>query len=274
MSQDEKRDRHSLPRARSERGAAFLMIILSLSGIAVIAGSILPLMVNSGMDALQKSQKVKKNLKRLADSFEEHYYLKHSLPENANSYAFRNQFHGPIVMNSIIQDEWDRGQTEEADGERKKRSLRKMRKDGASEYDGKKSVKLYSVGEDGLDDEGEGDDIAIEVSVDRPAALITRQRLQDIQFALRNLPPIQEILPESLAEYLLDPGGTILGIEDFLFRPTLLAGDWSVDRASLHLGAEYEADGWGNTFFSVADALNVFSAGPDGIAFTADDISY
>ncbi|MEQ8768346.1 MAG: hypothetical protein RL885_30865 [Planctomycetota bacterium] len=269
------------PPPRAQRGSVFVSVLLGLSGAAILAGTMFPLLLNPGQMSLETSLRTRAELNELAQSLERYNYEMANLgrrsgaaeedagddgdngngwgrggriPSNLNDPSFRGRFHKSLMSDAVVQDMWSHTDVE-ADAYR-------VHVDEDADV-----MTLYSVGPNGIDEEGEGDDISVRVSLHRTARRLTRERLQDIHFALKNLPPIQ-----ILKDNLLDPEN--LTVADFNFLPTLLSGSWFEDRAMLGLGEEYDYDAWGTPFISLASSLIVFSAGPDLLPFTADDISF
>lgn len=104
---------------------------------------------------------------------------------------------------------------------------------------------VYSVGDDGVDAGAANEPLQVRVHGSRPGGDRTRERMHMILAAL--------------AQHL-DAGGRV-------------TGDWTVDRAALGLGAEYERDGFGVPFTLEAATLLLRSAGADRVVGTADDIT-
>jgi prepilin-type N-terminal cleavage/methylation domain-containing protein len=104
---------------------------------------------------------------------------------------------------------------------------------------------VYSLGENGVDDGANNEELVVRVHAAVPGTRRTWMRLR--------------IAVELLAEHI-ESGGSV-------------AGDWPTVRASIGLGASYDADGWGTTLQWTAATHTLTSAGPDQVFGTADDIT-
>ncbi|MEZ5965426.1 MAG: prepilin-type N-terminal cleavage/methylation domain-containing protein [Planctomycetota bacterium] len=102
----------------------------------------------------------------------------------------------------------------------------------------------YSVGENGVDDGAAAEALKVSVYGARPGGERTRARMR--------------VITAALAAHL-EAGGRI-------------TGTWSVDRAAMGLGSDYERDGFGVPFDLDGSSLRLRSYGPDRQAGTPDDI--
>ena len=104
---------------------------------------------------------------------------------------------------------------------------------------------VHSVGENGVDDGAGNEELAVVVHGAVPGIGKTWQRFR--------------IVIEVLANHI-ESGGSV-------------AGPWPSLRASLALGAEYDADGFGTVLQWNAATHSLTSAGPDRTFGTTDDIT-
>lgn len=104
---------------------------------------------------------------------------------------------------------------------------------------------VYSVGDNGVDDGLAQEDLKVGVYGARPGGDRTRERMH--------------VIVAALAAHL-DAGGRV-------------TGTWSVDRAAMGLGPDYERDGFGVSFTLDGATLQLRSAGPDRRFGTTDDIT-
>lgn len=104
---------------------------------------------------------------------------------------------------------------------------------------------VYSVGDNGVDDGVGGEALAVTVYGASPGSERTRARMR--------------VIVAALAAHL-DAGGRITGA-------------WSVDRAAMGLGSDYDRDGFGTPFTLDGATLHLHSAGADRRFATADDIT-
>ncbi len=333
------------PQHRAEPGAeaGFMMldILIGLATIAILAGMVFPFVVREEMN--KREGLVREEIQLIGDALQLYYYEHGQYPEDFDDQIFQTRFVRATLGESGLNDQW---------GANVRYKYVLAQEDGEAP-----TVTLFSRGPNGIDEEGEGDDIQLLVSSDLPATKITSGRLQVIRVAIRNIAPIvrweyesgedtpgtddgggtddstggddtggsdgtcpdsgdddEELVtichrppgnPDAGHEITInlsalpahlahgdtlgscsgsdeDPPPTDGAGEDdgiggpqLIFEPATLIGDWAlVDRDRLGLGAEYDNDGWGTPFISVAGTLSVFSAGPDRIPYTADDITF
>ncbi|MEQ8764548.1 MAG: type II secretion system protein GspG [Planctomycetota bacterium] len=315
-----------------------LDILIGLATISILAGMIFPLVIREEMT--KRENIARDEIQLLGDALQLYFYEHGQYPETLDDPVFQTRFVRGTLSDGAVNDQW---------GANVRYSYQILEEENPA-------IRLYSRGPNGVDEEGEGDDILLVVSSDLPATRITRDRLQDIRVAIRNLSPTvrweyepggegagddegddllgdllgggdddedeggsEGFCPENdtdedhitichrapgngntqtmtigasaLAAHLAHgdvlgacpedeqaggDGGGGLGLGPRLvFEPAQLTGDWlNVDRALLELGPEYARDGWGSPFQSIAGTLSVFSPGPDGIAYTADDVTF
>ncbi|GAB4146721.1 MAG: hypothetical protein Fur0037_14810 [Planctomycetota bacterium] len=106
-------------------------------------------------------------------------------------------------------------------------------------------ARVHSRGENGVDDGFANEEWSIAVPGSAPGLQRTHSRMR--------------VIIESLVLFLANGGS--------------LTGDWSSDRASMGLGAEYQKDGFGVDFTLDAAAKVLRSAGPDRVFGTSDDLT-
>lgn len=104
---------------------------------------------------------------------------------------------------------------------------------------------VYSLGENGVDDGANGEELVVRVYSAVPGTKRTWQRLR--------------LSVELLAEHI-EAGGSV-------------AGTWPTVRAAIGLGTTFDVDGWGTTLQWTAASHTLTSAGPDQAFGTADDIT-
>ena len=107
------------------------------------------------------------------------------------------------------------------------------------------SVSVWSRGENGVDSGLANEEFFVTVAGATPGMRKTRIRMR--------------IIVETLGTFL-ESGGSLTGV-------------WSMDRAALGLGSEYQVDGFGVAFVLEATTLVLRGAGPDRTMGTSDDLT-
>ena len=212
---------------RASQGFTLVEIIVVLAVLAILAGTAMPL-VSHFIDR-QREDEVRREFADLAESLEDYYFDHGSFPESLRAEDFYALYLQPGFAGTAVTDSW---------GDAGDYVYRRYRNPDI--------VKINSVGVNGRDEEGQGDDLAISVHGSVAGYRKTRSRMR--------------IVIEVLANYL-EAGGR-------------LQGDWPTDRKNMGLSDSFALDGFGTPFTLDGKSYALRSAGPDRKFGTADDLSY
>lgn len=218
-------DRDAAP-ARPDAGFTLLEMIVVLGVLGILLGAAMPL--TSAVLQADHRQEARQELDQIATALES-YYLEHAaFPTTLTAATFVGIHLQPGVNGTTTIDPFAAG--------------------AAYHYSVSTTANtatVYSVGDDGRDNGGNGDDIPVVVYGAVPGIAKTYQRFR--------------IVLEVLANHI-EAGGSV-------------AGSWPTLRAALSLGAEYDQDGFGTTLSWNAATHSLTSAGPDRTFGTSDDIT-
>lgn len=217
-------------RSTEESGFTLIEVIVVVGVLSILATTLSPLLVKQAQR--RRLEVTEERLQRVAEALSDYYYDREAFPAALDDAGFLADYLAGVVR-----------------GEPSKDPMVRYQSDFGYVLTGPNGqCTLYSRGENGIDNGGTGDDIAISISSGPSGLLKTRSRLGLIGVALKR--------------YLdADPSHQ-------------LTGDWAgTDRTALGLSSEYDQDAWGIGFQSVAGQAMVKSAGPDRLFSTSDDLT-
>ncbi len=214
----------------SNQGFTLIEVIVVIGVLSILATTMTPLVVKTIMK--RRLELTETRLVVVAEALEDYYFDKKAFPPSISDSTFVDAYLPASVNGQYHKDPM----------------VRYLSDLGFSLTSLNGQCTVYSRGEDGVDNSGSGDDIAVIVRSDRPGVHRTREQLDLIGVALQR--------------YLAaDPANE-------------LTGDWlASDRAALLLSSTFDRDGWGSVFQTQAGELQVTSPGPDRVLGTADDLS-
>lgn len=209
-----------------ERGFTLLEMIVVLGVLGILLGAAMPL--TSAVLQADHRQEARQELDQIATALESYYFERGAFPTTLTAATFLGVHLQPGVNGTTTLDPFAAG------------AAYRYSVDTTAN-----TATAYSIGENGIDNGGTGDDTAVVVYGAVPGLAKTYQRFR--------------IVLEVLANHI-EAGGSV-------------AGSWSTLRAALSLGAEYDTDGFGTTLSWNAATHSLTSAGPDRTLGTADDIT-
>ncbi len=209
-----------------QRGFTLLEMIIVLGILGLLLGTAVPLV--SGVVQADRRQEVRRELADIAAALESYWTDHQAFPATLTATDFVGVHLQPGVDRTATVDPFAAG------------ANYRYRLNATAG-----TATVTSVGENGRNNNGTGDDIVVVVYASVPGLAKTWQRFR--------------LIVEVLANHI-EAGGSV-------------AGPWPALRANLGLPAAYDADGFGTTMQWDEPTHALSSAGPDRTFGTADDIT-
>lgn len=207
----------------AEGGFTLLEVIIVLGVMGIILGTAVPLA--GAVVQADRRQEANAELDAIATALDAYWFDNAAFPADLTATDFLGVHLQPGPQNTAVADAF-----------------------ANQNYDYSVSngiATVYSVGENGIDDGANNEELRVQVFSAVPGTKKTWQRLR--------------LVVEVLAEHI-EAGGSV-------------AGNWTTLRAAIGLGVSFDADGWGTTLQWTDSTHTLTSAGPDGSFGTADDIT-